>query len=182
MDIPKEVPEGPGMVFVISCDEERVASALADRRRQQENPEAPGAIFSRDDARRFLDRIFQFRLEIPPLPKRDMRSYAKKRLVENLPDVAENLQERSVDLDVLIDRMMHPGVGSPRDAIHILNAFAHTWWLAQRREREAGTERPGGLQEGAVADHPLTLAALCVLQVDFPDFYAAPTRRLAGRL
>lgn len=176
MDIPQEVPEGPGMVFVISCDEER-AAALADRRRQQANPEAPGAVFSRDDARRFLDRIFQFRLEIPPLPKRDMRSYAKKRLVEDLPDVAEDLRRRGLDLDVLVDRMMHPGVGNPRDAVHILNAFAQTWWLARRREREAGTERPGGLQEGAVADHPLTLAALCVLQVDFPDFYGRLRRR-----
>ena len=177
MDIPQEVPAGPGMVFVISCDEERVAAALADRRRQQANPDAPGAIFSRDDARRFLDRIFQFRLEIPPLPKRDMRSYAKKRLVEDLPDVAEDLRRRGVDLDVLVDRMMHPGVGSPRNAVHIINAFAQTWWLARRREREAGTERPGGLQEGAVADHPLTLAALCVLQVDFPDFYGKLRRR-----
>jgi len=177
MDIPQAVPDGPGMVFVISCDEERVADALADRRRQQANPEAPGAIFSRDDARRFLDRIFQFRLEIPPLPKRDMRSYAKKRLVADLSDVAEDLRGRGVDLDVLVDRMMHPGVGNPRDAVHILNAFAQTWWLARRREREAGTERPGGLQEGAVTDHPLTLATLCVLQVDFPDFYGKLRRR-----
>jgi len=165
------------MVFVISCDEERVADALADRRRQQANPEAPGAVFSRDDARRFLDRIFQFRLEIPPLPKRDMRSDAKKRLLEDLPDVAEDLLGRGVDVGVLVDRMMHPGVENPRDAVHILNAFAQTWWLARRREREAGTERPGGLREGAVADHPLTLAALCVLQVDFPDFYGKLRRR-----
>ena len=127
MDIPQEVPEGPGMVFVISCDEEKVADALADRRRQQANAEAPGAIFDRSDARRFLDRIFQFRLEIPPFPKRDMRNYAKDRLTSDLSSVAHDLQESGADLDVLIDRLMPPDVSSPRDAVHILNAFAQTW-------------------------------------------------------
>ena len=34
-----------------------------------------------------------------------------------------------------------------------------------------GSDGPGGLYAGAVTGHPLALAALCVLRVDFPDFY-----------
>lgn len=170
MDLPSEVSQAPGLVFVISCDEGKVAEALADRRRQRDS-EMPATISSREDARRYLDRIFQFRLEVPPLPKRDMRGYAKRRLEEDLSVVATDLVEREVSLQDVIDRMIHPGVQSPRTAIHILNTFARSWWIARHRERTGGATRPGGLTEGAVTAHPETLAALAAVQVDFPEFY-----------
>ncbi|WP_144180890.1 P-loop NTPase fold protein, partial [Pseudomonas sp. Kh14] len=59
MEIPAEkLPEGLGLVFVISCDEAKVADALA--RGRSNNPEQPGTVFTHKDARRYLDRIFQF--------------------------------------------------------------------------------------------------------------------------
>jgi len=124
------------------------------------------------DARRFLDRIFQFRLEIPQFPKRDMRNYALHRLERDLPRIAEDLRSRGEHLETIIDRMIHVGVQSPRNALQILNAFAQSWWIAQQREREgAGTEKAGGLHDGAVTNHPLSLAVLSALRVDFADFY-----------
>jgi len=61
MEIPPDkLPPGLGLVFVISCDEAKVAYALAHGRG---NPEQPGTVFTHTDARRYLDRIFQFRLE-----------------------------------------------------------------------------------------------------------------------
>jgi hypothetical protein len=170
MDLPEEVWYSPGLIFVVSCDEGKVAEALADRKRRL-SPELPATISSKDDARRYLDRIFQFRLEVPPLPKRDMRSYAKTRLTEDLSIVAKDLTNREYSLDEVVDRMIHPGVGEPRSAIHILNAFCRGWWLAHHRERTGGAERAGGLIEGAVTGHPQTLAALSALQVGFPEFY-----------
>jgi hypothetical protein len=169
MEIPKEkLPDGLGIVFVVSCDEERIAAALA-RSRQSD---MPGAVFTRNDARRFLDRIFQFRLEIPSFPKRDMRNYATKKLNEDLKEIFDDLKQREVSIETLIDRMIHVGVQTPRNALQILNAFAQCWWLASKREFDgAGTEVPGGLQEGAVTSHPYALAALCAIRVDFPDFY-----------
>jgi hypothetical protein len=172
MEIPRaRVPDGLGIVFVISCDEDRIAEALADRRRQR-SADLPGSVIKKIDARRFLDRIFQFRLEIPQFPKRDMRNYAMNRLTSDLSSIAKDLVSRGVSLETLIDRMIHVGVQSPRNALQILNAFAQSWWIAQHRERQgAGTDRPGGLHEGAVTDHPISLAALCALRVDFADFY-----------
>ncbi|MDF9408524.1 MAG: KAP family P-loop domain protein [Pelotomaculum sp. PtaB.Bin013] len=173
MEIPKnQMPDGLGIVFVISCDEERVANALANRRQHVNISGLLNTGFSRSDARRFLDRIFQYRLEIPQFPKRDMRDYAMKRISE-LPEIVQDFKDRGVPLENIIDRMIHPGVQSPRNALQIVNAFVQSWWLARQRERDgAGTERPGGLQEGAVTNHPFSLAALCALRVDFPDFYS----------
>lgn len=172
MEMPGMPPEGPGLVFVVSCDEGRVADALADRRRQRD-AELPGAVFSRADARRYLDRIFQFRLEIPQFPRRDMRAYARKRLAEDLPEIVGDLRARDVALENVTDRLVHVRVQDPRNVVHLLNAFSQSWWLAKRRELEGARvpDRAGGLQEGAVTAHPVALAAICALRVDYPDFF-----------
>lgn len=169
MEIPEaRLPNGLGLVFVISCDEVKVADALAKGRRQGD---MPGTVFSQTDARRYLDRIFQFRLEIPPFPRNDMRQYAIKQLIE-LPGIESDLRSRSVSIDTLVDRMIHVGVHDPRNALQIVNAFVQAWWLAKKREtEEIGTERPGGLHEGAVTMHPISLGALSAIKVNFPDFY-----------
>jgi hypothetical protein len=166
-----EMPNGIGIVFVISCDEERVADALSKRRT---TADLPAAVSNIQDARRYLDRIFQFRLEIPPFPKRDMRSFALGLLGTEYPALLTDLQERGVDLQELVDRMIHPAVQSPRNAIQIVNLFAQSWWLGVLRERNAvGADNPGGLGEGVVTENPLTLALICVIRTDFPDFYQA---------
>lgn len=72
--------DGFGVVFVISCDEAKIAEALHRGRGPMGSEELPGSVFSRADARRYLDRLFQFRLEIPPFPKQDMRQFAQCRL------------------------------------------------------------------------------------------------------
>ena len=159
-----------GIIFVISCDEDRVAEALF--RSKATVADMPGAVFNRSDARRYLDRIFQFRLEIPEFPKRDLRDFAMRRLKSDLPDIVSDLSKSGVSLENVVDRMIHMGVNSPRNAIQILNSFCQCWWIAKRREREgAGTDRAGGLQEGAVTKHPIALAAICALRVDFPNFF-----------
>lgn len=166
---PKALPEGIGLVFVISCDEDRVAAALARGRRQAD---LPGTVFTRSDARRYLDRIFQFRLEIPPFPRMDMRQYASEKLKE-LGGIMADLEERNVPLENVVDRMIHVDVQSPRNALQIVNAFSQAWWLAKKRETDGlGTDRSGGLHEGAVTDHPIALGVLSALKVDYPDFYS----------
>jgi len=169
MEMPK-IPAGLGIVFVISCDEERIATALGRRNR---DAETPATVVTRDDARRFLDRIFQFRLEIPPFPRRDIEAYAKSKLLSGAPEILRDLESGGHDVDNVIGRMIHQGVRSPRNALQILNAFLQCWWVARKREQDgAGSDRTGGLAEGAVTNHPASLAAVCALRVDFPDFYS----------
>ncbi|WP_159460379.1 KAP family P-loop NTPase fold protein [Tistlia consotensis] len=168
--------DGFGVVFVISCDEDKIAEAI-QRRSGAGSPDLPGAVFSRGDARRYLDRLFQYRLEIPQFPKLDMRDFALKKL-QGIESVATDLEKRKVALEDVIDRLIHVDVQSPRNAIQLLNAFIQSWWIGSLRERNGvGSSAPGALHKGAVTDHPLSLAALCVLRVDFPDFYDAVQTR-----
>ena len=167
---------GFGVVFVISCDEDKIAEAIK-RRSGLGSPDLPGAVFSRGDARRYLDRLFQYRLEIPQFPKLDMRNFALKKL-QSTKSVVVDLKSRNFALEDIIDRLIHVDVQSPRNAIQLLNAFIQSWWIGSLRERNGvGSSQPGALHKGAVTEHPLSLAALCVLRVDFPDFYDAVQNR-----
>jgi len=172
IDIPLDhLSDECGIVFVISCDEGRVAEALSRRASQGVDRQLPAAIADLPDARRYLDRIFQFRLEIPLLPRRDMREYGK-RLIEGFPAVVESLEKHDTSVTRIIERLIHVGVASPRNALHLANAFLQAWWLAELREGEApGSDQAGALRPGAVTDHAVSLAGLCVLKVDFPSFY-----------
>ncbi|WP_282363086.1 P-loop NTPase fold protein [Pseudomonas sp. PS01297] len=169
MEIPTDkLPDNLGLVFVISCDEGKVADALFKRR---SNPEQPGSIFSSADARRYLDRIFQFRLEIPPPPRSDMRQFALSKL-KSFPDLVTDIADKGASVEQIVDRMIHVNVTDPRNALQIVNAFTQTWWLAKTREFDAiGSARPGGLHEGAVTKHPVALGALSAARVSFPGFY-----------
>lgn len=170
-----QMPGDTGIVFVISCDEERVADALSLRRGYAELPAAVSYV---QDARRYLDRIFQFRLDIPPFPKRDMRSFVLSLLKTEYSALRTDVQQRNIDEIELVDRMIHPGVQNPRNAIRIVNLFAQSWWLGALREHRAvGSENPGGLGESVITGHPLTLAIVCVIKTDFPDFSQALQRK-----
>lgn len=170
LDLPDhKLPEDMGVVFIISCDEQRVARAIEQK---WGNSDLPGAVFSFEDARRYLDRMFQFRLEIPRFPKRDMRNFAKQKFRDKLPAITKDVEATGTSLESVVTRLMHVDVESPRNAIQIINAFVQSWWVAKRREHEGpGSERAGGLQEKVVTSHPESLAALSVLRVDYPDFY-----------
>ena len=172
LELPLGELEKPiGVVFVISCDENRVAEALHSKLYLYGSEGLPGTVFSKTDARRYLDRLFQFRLEIPPFPKQDMRIFARNKL-EALDGGVEALEAKGLPIDAVIDTLVHVGVQSPRNAIQLLNAFLHSWWMAVERETAGkGSQATGVLYEGAVTKHPVMLAALSVLKVDFPDFY-----------
>lgn len=160
-----------GVVFVISCDEDRVAEALHSKLYHIGAEVLPGTVFTKADARRYLDRLFQFRLEIPLFPKQDMRAFARDKL-EELDGEVKALEEKGVPVETVIDTLIHVGVQSPRNAIQLLNAFLYSWWIAVERETDGrGSQSTGALYDGAVTKHPVMLAALTVLKVDFPDFY-----------
>ena len=178
LELPLNVAkDGFGVVFVISCDEAKIAEALHLGRGPMGAAELPGSIFSRADARRYLDRLFQFRLEIPQFPKQDMRHFALTRLAQ-ATGIAADLEGRDVSVEAVIDRLIHVDVQSPRNAIQLLNAFIQSWWIGRQREISGiGSSVHGVLHAGAVTDHPLSLAAMSVLRVDFPDFYECVQRR-----
>jgi len=170
MEIPSEKKNSSlGIIFVISCDESRVAEAIKSR---NENSDLPGAVRSEDDARRYLDRIFQFRLEIPPFPKYDMREFALAQLKDMSLEMIDEIEGTGVTQRSLVSKLIPPFVNNPRNVIQLVNAFSQSWWMAKKRElKGTGTDRCGGLLEGTITKYPDTLAIICVLKVNFPHFY-----------
>jgi len=152
MEIPSDkLPTDFGLVFVISCDEDRIADALS---RGQRGADMPGSVSTVSDARRYLDRIFQFRLEIPSFPKRDMRQYATK-AISSLTTLEESLGGPDV-VNSVVSRMIHPGIQSPRSALQVVNAFAQSWWLAALREDVGASAKRPGVTFPAQFGHPRT--------------------------
>lgn len=160
-----------GIVFVISCDEDRIAEALSKRR--SGTSEVPATILRAQDARRFLDRVFQYRLEIPPFPRQDMRAFVRGKLDIELKELRDSIQAHGASPDDVIDRLIQHDVSNPRAAIQLLNAFGQSWWLAIKREEIGATlpNRIGALRTGTVTSQASVLAVLCALRVLHPSFY-----------
>jgi len=93
-------------------------------------------------------------------------------LNEAAPNLIAEINESGGTIGNIVDRMIHVDVSSPRNALQIVNAFIQSWWLAKKREFSgSGTQRAGGLLEGTITKHPVTLAVVCALKVDYPHFY-----------
>ena len=163
-----------GIVFVISCDEQRIAEALEKRRHKASD--LPAVVLNAQDARRFLDRVFQYRLEIPPFPKQDMRAFIRDKLevtekTGGLLDLKKSLEAFGVEPQYVVERLIQYDVTNPRAALQVINAFAQSWWIAVRREAINKEHRIGALTPGVVTQHAEVLAVLSSLRVLHPSFY-----------
>lgn len=161
-----------GFVFVVSCCEYKISDALMSIKIIDDKNLEP--CVQQTEAKRFLDKIFHFRIDIPPFPYRDMIDYSKQLLetqISDFEDFEVQLINIGTDLEDLLCRLIYPNVQNPRQAIQILNTFFQSWNIATRRESEEMAGKAGGLAKGIVTNHPLTLAVLSVLKVDFPYFY-----------
>ncbi len=172
MDFNIEEKNNIGFVFVVSCCEYKISDALMSIKIIDDKNLEPCVL--QTEAKRFLDKIFHFRIDIPPFPYRDMIDYSKQLLetqIPNFEDFEAQLTDSGTDLENLLCRLIHPNVQNPRQAIQILNTFFQSWNIATKRESEEMVGKAGGLADGIVTKHPLTLAILSVLKVDFPYFY-----------
>ena len=172
MDFNIEDENNIGFVFVVSCCEYKISDALMSIKIIDDKNIEP--CVQQTEAKRFLDKIFHFRIDIPPFTYRDMIDYSKQLLEAQITDFNNfeaQLTDSGTDLENLLCRLIHPNVQNPRQAIQILNTFFQSWNIASRRESEEMIGKAGGLAEGIVTKHPLTLAILSVLKVDFPYFY-----------
>lgn len=161
-----------GFVFVVSCCENKISDALITINALESNNIEDFS--NQTEAKRFLDKIFHFRIDIPPFPYRDMIDYSKKILkaqIPNFEDFEIQLINSGTDLENLLCRLIYPNVQNPRQAIQILNTFFQSWNIAIRRESLEMTGKAGGLAKGIITKHPLTLAVLAVIKVDFSYFY-----------
>ena len=183
----QSVPRGAEPVFVISCDETILRSAVRgslshpataaekdttagteagpDGHADDSGPSVGGrrATGSEHDhpALAFVDKLLTARVQMPPSMGGDMRRFALTAIGDNHPLRVE----RSVDIDRIVSILIHDGVRKPRSAIRLLNRFIAAYLLA--KDREASQQ----VAIGDITDHTDVLAQLCVLLDEYPQFY-----------
>jgi hypothetical protein len=159
-----------GFVFVVSCDEDKVAKALVPRTKIiDSDSDLPGSLSNIQDAKDFLDRIFQFRLEIPAVPKGDLRQYASS-ILESKEEVAVAVKTSEQSISNIINRLIHSDVENPRNAKQLMNAFLQSFWLANRRENRNNHEC-GSIVQGYISNNLEALAVFCALRINYNSFY-----------
>lgn len=164
-------------IFVISCYDEHIANSII----QTQKPF--GDIVN---ARKYLDRVFQFRIEIPTLPNVSMIDFAKNKLVNlSIYEELENDIKKSsyYKLDNLLDILVPIEVNSPRTVIQILNTFLQGWWIAKQREQKCDECAKNInnsscinndnclLIKNVITERLDILAVISVAKILFPDFY-----------
>lgn len=162
-------------IFVISCYDEHIANSII----QTQKPF--GDIVN---ARKYLDRVFQFRIEIPTLPNVSMIDFAKDKLINlSIFEELENDIKKSsyYKLDNLLDILVPIEVNSPRTVIQILNTFLQGWWIAKQREQKCDecVKNTSScinndnclLIKNVITERLDILAVISVAKILFPEFY-----------
>lgn len=157
-------------VFVVAADQQVLEEALT-RASQQATPlDAINPYYTAGSA--YLDKVFQLQMSLPPLKAQRLSTFARE-IVVGRGGLWGELREGN-QLDDVISTLIPSHVQSPRRVKALLNQFALSYRIAQRRVA-AGML---GALDGRVAQ----LAKLACLRVEFPLFAAELVRepRLAS--
>jgi hypothetical protein len=142
-------------IFIVSCDEEILKKALEKNRFSNNLDDI--------DEELFLDKLFQFRLPLPPIIESDMKEYARNLANKEVPDLVSLCNGK---FDEIINILIHPEVTTPRQVKKILNTFSNNLLIAKNRE---GRKLENELLTGN--DGIKVLAKLSVLQSDYSSIY-----------
>lgn len=184
----QSVPRGSEPIFVISCDEMIMRSAVSkslehpataheqdldsfangsvggDSPEHDTDVEDVGGTSSGHDhpALAFVDKLLTARVQMPPTMRGDMRRFALRAIGDDHPLRAVD----GIEIERIVAILIHDGVSNPRSVIRLINRFIAAYLLA--REREQRNE----VALGDITDHTDVLAQLCVLLDEYPRFYA----------
>ncbi|MXW58373.1 MAG: hypothetical protein F4124_08275 [Acidimicrobiia bacterium] len=183
----QSVPRGAEPIFVISCDEAILRSAVQESHAHPATRSTKNAPVSDSSAessqganahlvnnRRsrgsehdhpalaFVDKLLTVRVQMPPAMGGDMRRFALRAIGDDHP----LRTELGTDTDRILSILIHDGVGEPRSTIRLINRFVAAYLLAKERERTQDVAL------GDITHHLGVLAQLCVLQDEYPQFYA----------
>ena len=114
-----------------------------------------------------LDKLFQYKIYLPPLLDYDIKKYSVDLCLKNMPHfVNEYCSDKEFE-KVLRHILIHNAVKTPRQVKKLVNIFASNIMIATDREK-AGT-----LGKGFVSnlEGKCMIAIITVLQADYNEFY-----------
>ncbi|MEV6758227.1 P-loop NTPase fold protein [Streptomyces sp. NPDC051214] len=144
-----------GCVFVVAADQQVLEEALTRALEQATPADAINPYYSSGSG--YLDKVFQYQLSLPPL------------LVPKVTNFAADLVRgrgglwAAMDVNLVVSVLVPSHVRSPRRVKALLNTFALTYRLAQRRAAD-------GLLEMDPTMRVAEIAKLVCLRVEFPLF------------
>lgn len=152
-------------IFIVPFDDEIIKRAL-DKRRAQEFKEQ-AEITEVIESELILDKLFQFKIYLPPILDFDIQQYACRLAKQEVPDFLNRYCEEQLMQKVIERVLIYPGVTTPRQVKKLLNAFINNMMIVSERESS------GKIQHGLLtsADGVYQIAKLSVLQADFNNFY-----------
>ncbi|MGW0818044.1 KAP family P-loop NTPase fold protein [Streptomyces viridiviolaceus] len=144
-----------GCVFVVAADQQVLEEALTRALEQATPADAVNPYYSSGSG--YLDKVFQYQISLPPLLVPKVTSFAAG-LVRERGGVWATL-----DVNLVVSILVPSHVRSPRRVKALLNTFALTYRLAQRRFAD-------GLLETEPTTRVEEIAKLVCLRVEFPLF------------
>lgn len=143
-------------VFIVAADHQVLEQALRKRVRQQTPHDVTNPYYSAGSS--YLDKVFQFQLALPQLRPRRLTDFAIG-LVQGRRGVWQRIER----LDDVISVLIPSHVTSPRRVKVLLNSFAITYRLAERRVAD-------GVLGGELTGRAAEIARLVCLRCEFPLF------------
>lgn len=143
-------------IFIVTCDENILINAL-EKEKLNKSLDVDGELF--------LDKLFHFRVSLPPIIERDMSDYAVSIAQQEAPGLVTACNGQFQEL---IDILIHTDVSTPRQVKKILNTFANNLLIAQSRESDGRK-----LEDKLLTNEQglRYLAKISVIQSDYNDIY-----------
>lgn len=158
LDAIKAFAEFEKVIFIVPFDDNILKKALGASQKE----------YSADtlmvQSELFLDKLFQFKIYMPPLPDYDIKEYTYNLCNEKCKELKEICGE---DFNEIINEILiHPNVSNPRQVKKILNNFLNNILIAKARDDVK-------LEKGLLTSREgvKIIAKISVLQCDFNEFY-----------
>ena len=149
-------------VFIVPFDDEIIKRALDKKRTKAINDQADII-----ESELILDKLFQFRIYLPPILDLDIHEYAFKLAKQEVSDFMNDYCSEALLKKVIERVLIYPGVSTPRQVKKLLNAFINNYMIAHAREASGKIQKQMLTSE----EGTMQLAVIAVLQSDFNSFY-----------
>lgn len=152
-------------IFIVPFDDEIIKRALDKRRTKEFNNQSE--ITDVVESELILDKLFQYKIYLPPILDFDIQQYAYKLAQQEAPDFIAEYCNESIMKKVVNRILIYPGVSTPRQVKKLLNAFINNLMIVSAREAS------GKIQHGLLTSEEgiMQIAKLSVLQADFNNFF-----------
>jgi hypothetical protein len=143
-------------IFIVAADHQVLEQALRKKARQQTPTDPTNPYYSAGSS--YLDKIFQYQYQLPPLKLRRLTDFAFELVRDR-----RGIWQRVENLPEVVSVLVPTHVTSPRRVKVLLNSFALTYRLAERRARE-------GVLNSHLPARASEIAKLVCLRCEFPLF------------